>query len=491
MSFPKDFYWGGATAANQYEGGWDEGGRGLTLTDVTTSGTNTKQRLVTMIDKDGNSFTLPSFGFNANKPVDAKFAVLDGYYYPNHIGTDFYHHYKEDIALFAELGLKMFRMSISWSRIYPKGIEETPNEEGLKFYHDVFHELHQYHIEPLVTISHYDDPLYIEENIGGWLNRDTIGLYEKYCHTIFEEYKEEVKYWLTFNEINTAILAPIMFPQFPKEAVSPLYDKLHHKFVASAKVVKYAHTHYPQFRIGCMVAGMVSYPLTSDPKDVLANQQKLQNSFYYAGDVMVKGKYPNFSKREWNKYHVDYSKYEQDAEILKEGHVDFFSYSYYGTSCETTHTNAPKSGGNFSLGYKNEYLQYSDWGWAMDPIGLRVSLNDIYDRYNVPIMIVENGLGAVDQLEEDKHIHDPYRIAYMKAHVEAMDQAINEDGVDLIGYTPWGIIDVVSASTGEMKKRYGVIYVDMDDEGNGTRNRYKKDSFDWYQRCIKTDGTEL
>ncbi len=491
MSFPKDFYWGGATAANQYEGGWNEGGRGLALTDVTTGGTNTKQRLVTMIDKDGNPLALPSFGFSASKHEGAKFAVLDGYYYPNHMGTDFYHHYKEDIALFAELGLKMFRMSIAWPRIYPKGIEETPNAEGLKFYHDVFNELHQYNIEPLVTISHYDDPLYIEEELGGWSNRETINLYEKYCHTIFEEYKEDVKYWLTFNEINTTILAPIMLPKFPKEAVPPLYDKLHNKFVASARVVKYAHKNYPEFKLGCMIAGMVSYPLTCDPEDVLANQEKMQTSFYYSGDVMVRGKYPNWAKREWKKYNVDYAKYEEDAEILKEGHVDFFTYSYYSTSCETTHSDASKSGGNFSLGYKNEYLKYSEWGWAMDPTGLRISLNDIYDRYNVPIMVVENGLGAIDTLEEDKSIHDPYRIEYMKGHIEAMDKAINEDGVDLIGYTPWGIIDLVSASTGEMRKRYGVIYVDMDDEGKGTLNRYKKDSFHWYHRCIDTNGRDL
>ncbi len=491
MSFPKDFYWGGATAANQYEGGWNEGGRGLALTDVTTGGTNTKQRLVTMIDKDGNPLAIPSFGLSAHKPEGAKYAVLDGYYYPNHTGTDFYHHYKEDIALFAELGLKMFRMSIAWPRIYPKGIEEKPNEEGLKFYHDVFNELHKYHIEPLVTISHYDDPLYIEENLGGWSNRETISLYEKYCHTIFEEYKDDVQYWLTFNEINTTILAPIMLPNFPKEAVPPLYDKLHNKFVSSARVVKYAHEHYPNFKLGCMIAGMVSYPLTCDPEDILANQKKMQNSFYYSGDVMVRGKYPNWAKREWNKYNVDYKKYEEDYETLLEGHVDFFTYSYYSTSCETTHTDASKSGGNFSLGYKNEYLHYSEWGWAMDPTGLRVSLNDIYDRYNVPIMVVENGLGAIDQLEEDNSIHDPYRIEYMKGHVEAMDKAINEDGVDLIGYTPWGIIDLVSASTGEMRKRYGVIYVDMDDEGKGTLNRYKKDSFHWYHRCIETNGRDL
>ena len=487
MSFPKDFFWGGATAANQYEGGWNEGGRGMSSSDVTTGATVSTPRLVTYIDKDGNPKAVPMYAENL-QPGD-QYAVLDGYYYPNHIGTDFYHHYKEDIALFHELGLKMFRMSISWSRIYPNGNEETPNKAGLDFYHDVFNELHKYSIEPLVTISHYDDPLYIKSHLGGWQNRNTISLFEKYCHTIFEEYKNDVTYWLTFNEINTTILMPSLFPDYPKEKVGPLFDELHHKFVASAKVVAYAHEHYPSFKMGCMIAGLVTYPLTCDPKDMLCAQHKMQEGFFYAGDVMIRGAYSNYAKRLWNKYDIQYEKYAQDAEILKHGCVDFMSYSYYATSCETTHTDVKKdAGGNFSLGYKNPYLKYSDWGWAMDPDGLRYSLNEFYDRYQIPIMVVENGLGANDVLEEDGLIHDQYRIEYLRSHVEAMDKAINEDGVDLIAYTPWGIIDLVSASTGEMRKRYGVIYVDMDDEGKGSLKRYKKDSYTWYQICIKSNG---
>lgn len=488
MSFPKEFFWGGATAANQYEGGWNEGGRGMSSSDVTTGATVSTPRLVTYIDKDGNPKTVPMHAENLKE--GEKYAVLDDYYYPNHVATDFYHRYKEDIALFHELGLKMFRMSISWSRIYPNGNEETPNQEGLDFYHNVFNELHKYNIEPLVTISHYDDPLYIKSHLGGWENRNTIELFERYCHTIFEEYKDDVKYWLTFNEINTTIIVPTLFPNYPVEKTISLFDELHNKFVASAKVVKYAHEKYPTFKIGCMIAGMVTYPLTCDPKDMLHAQHKMQDSFYYAGDVMVRGAYSNTAKRLWKKYGVKYEKYAQDEKVLKEGCVDFLTYSYYATNCETTHKDAEKNtGGNFSLGYKNPYLKYSEWGWAMDPDGLRYSLNEFYDRYQVPIMVVENGLGAKDVLEDDGSVHDPYRIEYFKGHVEAMDKAINEDGVDLIGYTPWGIIDLVSASTGEMRKRYGVIYVDMDDEGKGTLNRYKKDSFAWYQTCIKSDGT--
>lgn len=488
MSFPKDFYWGGATAANQYEGGWNEGGRGLAMTDVTTGATKDTPRYVTYKNADGTTGKMSMFG--GTLPEGAEYACLDGYYYPNHIGTDFYHHYKEDIALFAEMGFKMFRMSISWPRIYPNGNDEKPNQEGLDFYRSVFEELHKYGIEPLVTISHYDDPLYMEEKLGGWQNRETIGLYEKYCHTIFEEYKDLVKYWLTFNEINSAIMAVSFIPNCPDEIAKKGYIKLHNQFVASAKVVKYAHEHYPQFKMGCMIAGMISYPLTCDPKDVLANQHHMQDSFYYCGDVQVRGAYPGFARKSWKKYNLDPGFFEQDKDVLKEGKVDFFSYSYYATSCETTHKDAKRDGaGNMSMGYKNEYIQYSEWGWGMDPDGLRYSLNELYDRYQVPLMVVENGLGAIDEFEDGK-IHDPYRIDYMKAHVKAMEEAI-EDGVDLIAYTPWGCIDLVSAGTGEMRKRYGFIYVDMDDEGKGTLNRYRKDSFYWYEKCIESNGEDL
>lgn len=489
MSFPKGFYWGGATAANQYEGGWNEGGRGPAKTDVTTGATKDTPRYVTYINADGTPGKFNQFG--GSLPEGAKYAVLDGYYYPNHIGTDFYHHYKEDIALFAEMGYTMFRLSISWPRIFPHGNDEKPNQEGLDFYRKVFEELHKYNIEPLVTISHYDDPLNIEEHLGGWENPDTIGLYEKYCHVIFEEYRDLVKYWLTFNEINSAIMFASFVPNAPLELIRPGYIRLHHQFVASAKVVKYAHEHYPNFKMGCMIAGFISYPLTCNPKDVLANQARIQDNFYYCGDTMVRGYYPSYARKTWKRYGLDESFFEKDAQILKEGHVDFFSYSYYATSCETVDKEAKKDGaGNMSMGYKNPYLEYSEWGWAMDPDGLRYSLNDIYDRYQVPIMVVENGLGAIDKLEDDHTVHDDYRISYMKAHVKAMDEAL-QDGVDLIAYTPWGCIDLVSAGTGEMRKRYGFIYVDMDDEGKGTLNRYRKDSFYWYQKCIATNGEEI
>ncbi len=487
--FPKDFLWGGATAANQYEGGWNEGGRGMSKSDVTTGATKDTPRLVTYVLPDGTTGAYSQMG--EAMPQGARYAVVEGYYYPNHIGTDFYHHYKEDIALFAEMGFKIFRMSISWSRIYPKGIEEKPNEEGLEFYHDVFNELKKYDIEPLVTINHYDTPLYIEEDLGGWANRDVIGLYEKYCHTIFEEYKDLVKYWLTFNEINMPIMMISFVPNLPKAAIQEQYKLLHNQFVASAKVVKYAHENYKQFTMGCMIAGLTNYPLTCDPKDILLAQHKVQDAFYYCGDVQVRGKYPAFARRVWEQYDLDPAYFEADAEILKEGKVDLLTFSYYSTSCVTTHEGAEKDGGgNLSIGNKNPYLTYSEWGWSMDPDGLRYFLNEVYGRYEIPLMVVENGLGAIDTLEEDNKIHDPYRIDYMREHIKALKEAI-DDGVVLIGYTPWGCIDLVSASTGEMRKRYGMIYVDMDDEGKGSLNRYKKDSFDWYKKAIASNGEDL
>ncbi|MCH1939844.1 glycoside hydrolase family 1 protein [Holdemania massiliensis] len=486
--FPENFFWGGATAANQYEGGYNEGGRGLAATDVTTGATKDSPRRRTYILPDGTTGATSKVGERI--PEQARSAILDGYYYPNHTGTDFYHHYQEDIALFAEMGFKMFRMSIAWPRIYPHGNDPEPNPEGIAFYHKVFDELRKYKIEPLVTISHYDDPLTLEEELGGWENRRTIEYYERYCQTLFKEYQDDVQYWLTFNEINSATMISSFIPDYPKELDRAGYRVLHNKFVASAKVTQYAHTHYPKLKIGCMIAGLFSYPLTCDPKDVLANQQKMQNYFYYAGDVMVRGTYPAFAKKMWRQLGLDEAFFQQDTDILKAGRVDFFSYSYYSTSCHTTHEGAKKDGGgNLSLGYYNEYIPYSEWGWGMDPDGLRISLNEIYDRYQVPIMVVENGLGAVDKLENGQ-VHDPYRIDYMRAHVQAMAQAI-DDGVDLIAYTPWGCIDLVSASTGEMRKRYGMIYVDLNDQGQGTLDRFRKDSFYWYKKCIESNGEDL
>ncbi len=489
--FPEGFYWGGATAANQCEGGWNEGGRGPARTDVTTGGTATTPRYTTYIDKDGNPGKVAGFGHMTRIPEGAKCAVLDGYLYPNHVGCDFYHHYKEDIALFAEMGFKMYRMSISWSRIFPKGIEDQPNQAGVEFYRNVFLELKKYGIEPLVTISHYDTPLYIEEELGGWANPQVIELFDKFTAVLFNEYKGLVKYWLTFNEINCLLMFKAFMPNAPQEVVQDSYQQLHNQFVASAKAVVRAHETDPDYKVGCMLAGMCSYPWTCDPKDVIATMEGMQESFYYCGDVMVRGKYPAYAKRMWKKDGVELVWGKDDADWLMKGKVDFFSFSYYNTSCTTTHDFKDAAGsGNLTLGAKNPYLKYSEWGWSTDPDGLRFMLNTLYSRYEIPLMVVENGLGAIDTVEADGSIHDDYRIDYLAQHVDAMAQAI-EDGVDLIAYTTWGCIDLVSAGTGEMRKRYGFIYVDLDDNLQGTLARSRKDSFYWYKKVIATNGEDV
>ena len=487
-NFPKNFLWGGATAANQCEGGWNAGGRGPARTDITTAGTADTARMLTYRMPDGTTGAVSQF---EGIPEGGKGAVLDGYYYPNQEGIDFYHRYKEDIALFAEMGFKMFRMSISWSRIFPQGIEHEPNQDGLDFYRNVFMELKKFHIEPLVTISHYDTPLYLEEEEGGWNERKMIAYFDRYTEVIFKEYKGLVKYWLTFNEINCLIMMKDWMPNATREMVSSYYQQLHYQFVASARAVQRAHETDPDYQVGCMLAGMCNYPLTCDPKDILKTQKKMQDAFYYCGDVMVRGKYPAYAKRIWKEDYVELDCTLKDMQQLEKGTVDFFTFSYYGTSCVTTHEGVEKDGaGNLSLSVKNKYIQYTDWGWGMDPDGLQYFLNDIYDRYEIPVMVVENGLGAIDTLEEDGSIHDPYRIDYLREHIRAMHAAL-KDGVDLRGYTPWGCIDLISASTGEMKKRYGFIYVDLDNEGNGTKNRYKKDSFYWYKKVIASNGEDL
>ena len=487
MAFSKDFMWGGATAANQCEGAWNVGGKGMTVSDASTAGTLTEPRYTTYVTKEGEKKKAVMF---EELPKGAHRAVFDGYYYPCHEGIDFYHHYKEDIALFAEMGFKIFRMSISWARIFPKGIEDEPNQEGIEFYRNVFKELKKYDIEPLVTIYHYDLPVYLEEDLGGWGNRELIALYEKYARVLFNEYKGLVKYWLTFNEINSPLLIRSFVPNYPKEKVKDDLQLLHHQFVASARVVRAAHEIDPDMKVGTMVAGVTSYPLRCHPDDVIANQKRQQDDFYYCCDTMARGEYPYFAQRLWNEFDAKLDITDQDLVDLKEGKVDMVTFSYYSTGCTTVDPNAEKAKGNFSTGAKNPYLKYSEWGWSIDGQGLRYLLNELYGRYQLPLMVVENGLGAVDQLEEDGSIHDPYRIAYTKEHVLAMKDAMN-DGVNLLAYTYWGCIDLVSASTGEMKKRYGFIYVDKNNDGSGTLKRYKKDSFYWYKKVIESNGEDV
>jgi len=486
MPVKQGFLWGGATAANQIEGAWNVDGRGPAATDITTGGSHKEPRKKTYIDKDGKHCTTTSSQEIA--PDGGKWAVLDEYLYPNHDAIDFYHTYAEDIKLFAEMGFTTFRMSISWSRIYPTGLEDEPNQKGLDFYHRVFAELKKYNIEPLVSIWHFDTPLYLEETLGGWKNRKLIDYYEKFARTVFTEYKDEVKIWLTINEINNTI--NFLPDEAPDEAFQAAYQHLHYQFVASARAVKIGHEINPNNRIGCMICGVTYYPHTDDPQDILYNRHKWERGLFYCGDVQCFGEYPTYAQRLWNEHNVKLDITEQDLADLKQGKVDIYTFSYYMTADVTTHKDGENIEGNFSFGTKNQYLKYSDWGWAFDPDGLQYFMEVVYDRYKRPLMVVENGLGAIDKVEEDGSIHDDYRIDYLRGHIAAMIRAI-DNGVDCDAYTTWGPIDLVSAGTGEMRKRYGFIYVDKHDDGTGTNARTRKDSFYWYQKCIKSKGEDL
>ncbi|GBG94298.1 6-phospho-beta-glucosidase [Ligilactobacillus salitolerans] len=484
MKFPKNFLWGGATAANQVEGGYDADGRGMTILDVTTAGGLHAGRQQTYKYADGMT------GKEAEIPQDAAGAVLPGEYYPNQVAVDFYHHYKEDIALFAEMGFKVYRMSISWTRIFPHGDEQEPNQAGLDFYHKVFAELHKYGIEPLVTISHFENPLYLERHYGGWNNRKMIDFYVHFAETLFTEYKDEVKYWLTFNEINNTIMFLDLFANAKDEQYQAAYQQLHYQYVASAKAVQIGHKIDPDNQIGCMICGITSYPLTPDPQDILKNRHDWEQNIFYSGDVQCFGEYPSYAKRLWAQHDVKLDITDEDLAELKQGTVDLYTFSYYMSSAVTTHETKETVGGNFTIGAKNPYLQYSEWEWADDPMGLQYYLEVVNDRYHLPLMVVENGLGAIDKVEEDGSIHDPYRIEYMQEHIKAMGDAI-ENGVNLVGYTSWGCIDLVSAGTGQMSKRYGMIYVDRNDDGSGTLDRSRKDSFYWYKDVIASNGEKI
>ncbi len=481
-TFPKNFLWGGATAANQLEGGYNLDGKGLSTADMV--------KFVPKNISKGKNTEVVSYQ-TVNEILHG---LHKNEYYPKREGSHFYEHYKEDIALMAEMGFKCFRMSISWPRIYPTGEEKVPNEEGLKFYDNVFNELLKYNIEPLVTLSHYETPLNLALKYNGWQSRELIDLFIKYAKTCLTRYKDKVKYWIAFNEINMSLNVPYsgaaIFIEKTCNPNSATFQALHHQFVASAHAVKIGHEIDSENKIGCMICGITSYPATCDPKDVLANRHQWEKSIFYCGDVQCFGKYPTYAKRLWDEHNVKLDITEQDLIDLKEGTVDMYTFSYYMSSLITTHEIADAVGGNFTTGARNEYLQYSDWGWAFDPDGLQYYLEMIYDRYQRPLMVVENGLGAFDTVEEDGTIHDDYRIDYYRDHILAMDKAIN-NGVDLIAYTTWGCIDLVSAGTGEMRKRYGFIYVDKHDDGTGTMKRSPKDSFYWYQKVIQSNGQDL
>ena len=477
MGFGKDFLWGGAVAAHQLEGGYDAGGKGLDVADVLTAGAHGVPRRITE-------------------------GVVAGENYPNHEAIDFYHRYKEDIAMFKEMGFKCFRTSLSWTRVFPLGDEEEPNEEGLQFYDDMFDELLAAGIEPVITLSHFEMPYHLAKEYGGFYNRKVADFFVKFATVCFERYKNKVKYWMTFNEINNQMNfkndlfgwcdSGVLFSQYenPEEA---MYITGHNCLIASALAVKAGKAINPDFEIGAMIAMVPIYPFSCRPDDIMLAQEAMHDRFFFA-DVQCRGHYPAYALKLFERKNFNITISEEDKQILKEGKVDYIGFSYYmsntvdSTSFKDISTSTD---GSSEHTVKNPFIKESDWGWAIDPVGLRYSLNIFYERYELPLFIVENGFGAIDIKEEDGSCHDPYRIEYLKAHIEEMKKAVELDGVELWGYTPWGCIDLVSFTTGEMKKRYGFIYVDKDNDGNGTLNRSKKDSFDWYKKVIASNGEKL
>ncbi|AQW57123.1 6-phospho-beta-glucosidase [Vibrio owensii] len=470
--FPENFLWGGAIAANQSEGGYREGGKGLTTVDMIPYGDNRMPIKLGLVDS---------------------VELSEEEFYPSHQAIDFYHRYKEDIALLAEMGFKTFRMSIAWSRIFPKGDELEPNQAGIDFYRSVFEECHKYGIEPLVTLCHFDVPMHLVNEYGSWRNRKMIGFFERYARTCFEAFDGLVKYWLTFNEINILLHSPFsgagLLFQEGENRDQVKYQAAHHELVASALVTKVAHEINPENQVGCMLAGGNFYPYSCKPEDVFTAMQKDRENLFFI-DVQSRGYYPSYAQKVFDEKGVKLDILEEDYETLKHT-VDFISFSYYASRCASAEMNANNtSEANVVKSIRNPHLPASDWGWVIDPLGLRITMNTLYDRYQKPLFLVENGLGAKDVPDENGEVQDDYRIDYLRLHVEAMADAIT-DGVPLMGFTPWGCIDLVAASTGEMSKRYGFIYVDRDNLGNGTLNRTPKKSFHWYKRVIASNGTEL
>ena len=486
--FTEDFLWGGATAANQYEGGYLSGGKGLSTADVIMGGNQKTPRMVSYIMPDG---TVGKAGRTDSIPDESKAYVIPDQYYPSHVATDFYHHWKEDIKLFAEMGFKCYRFSFNWARICPKGTDEV-NEEGLEFYDQVIDELLKYGIEPVVTLNHFDMPTYLADEYDGWSSREVIDYFVFYCKLVFNRYKDKIKYWMTFNEIN--ILNAWAKLGIHSNDRQTLYQAKHHVFLASAEAVKVGKEINPDFQIGMMVCYVISYPGDCRPENVMATIQHNRDLEFYM-DVQVKGVYPSYQLKKFEREGITIKKESGDDEILREGTVDYIGFSYYLSSITDIHADDEAMVvGNQMKVLQNPYLEASEWGWTVDPLGLRIALSKIYDRYQVPLFIVENGLGAYDRIKESEHepiINDDYRIQYFQDHVQAMYDAIELDGVELMGYTPWGCIDLVSAGTGEMAKRYGFIYVDLDNDGNGDLSRYKKKSFNWYKEVIETGAANI
>ena len=470
--FPKDFLWGGAIAANQAEGAYDQDGKGMCIADINEYQYNVD------IKKKSNKEITSTFVLDAMKAGHG-----DGRVFPKRNAIDFYHHYKEDLALLAEMGFKTFRTSVNWARIYPNGDDKMPNEAGLKYYGDLFDELNKLGMEPMITVSHYEMPLNLTINYTGWYSKETIGFFAKYCETLFDHFHTKVRKWILVNQINLIVHESFNHLGIAEDKVEDLqsakYQGVINEMISCAIATKYAHEHYPEIEIGMMTYNSPLYPKTPKPADNMATMITRQMDLFFA-DVLLRGFIPGYAWRYFEDNNIHFEINDEELEVLKNT-ADFVSFSYYYTMmC------SKEKGKEF-----NPNIETNAWGWGFDSIGLRYTLNEMYDRYQKPIYITENGSGFYDQFDQEaKTVHDPYRIEYYKTHIEAMKEAI-KDGVDLRGYYAWGPIDIVSCSSSEMSKRYGFIYVDLDDFGNGTGTRYRKDSFAWYKHVIETNGEEL
>ena len=484
MGFPKEFLWGGSISAAQCEGAWNEGGKSPVQVDFGDVGSTNHGRNFWCVDKKGEKAPVDWFG---HLPEGGSYKTFEEIHYPNRVGIDFYHRYKEDIAMLAEMGFTTFNTSISWARIFPHGVEGGVNREGVEFYRSLFEECRRYNMDPVITLYKYDEPVYFEEVYGGWTNREMIRQFVEFAKVCFAEYGDLVNKWITFNEIN--VMGP--HPGDPAEKAAAKLQEVHHMMVAAARTVAEAHKIDPSIKVGCMICGLCSYPYTCDPEDVMANYQFFQKAFCYFGDTMIRGAYPTYARPYWDSIGAALEITDQDMRDLMEGKADFLAFSYYSSLVVTTHKEElEKSSGNIFSGIRNPYLEMSDWGWQKDPTGYRYFLHLLWDRYQVPLFDVENGLGAYDQLEDDGSVHDPYRIDYMRSHIENLGKAIDE-GVNIFGYTSWAPIDLISATSGQVEKRYGFIYVDMNDKGEGSLRRFRKDSFYWYKQVISSNGTDL
>ena len=480
--FPSDFLWGGALAGCQAEGAWLEDGKTMTVPEVMKFGKVdhkvTRQMKITM-----ETIAEAEMDFDTVK-------------YPKRRGIDFYHTYKQDLALLAGMGLKCFRYSFSWARVFPQGDQDAPNEKALAFYDDLIDTIRSYGMEPLMTISHFDFPIYLIKKYGGWSDHRLIDLYEKYCRVLFERYKGKVRYWVTFNEINMSLKAGPktmgVVDQGQPNYEEMLFQALYHQFVAAARITALAHQIDPANKVGCMVAYFTTYPYTCKPEDNLAAQfdDRMKNLYFL--DSLNGKPLPYYAEAYFEQKGICLQTDEEELEEIRQNPADFVGLSYYNSMVSAGDTSQLElTNGNVASAYKNPYLPANAWGWQIDPVGLRYTLNHLYDRYHKPLFILENSSGFVDKLEEDGTVHDPYRVDFLRAHIQAMMAAVTEDGVDVIGYTMWGPIDIISSSTSEMTKRYGFIYVDQDDYGNGTKKRYIKDSYYWYRDLIGSNGRKL